>query len=358
MDIGIPTERRSGEYRVGLSPAGARLLAGDGHRVFVERGAGLGAGFEDEDYIQAGATIVYSGEEAYGRAQMVLKVAPPTTEELDWLIDGQTLVGFLHLASVQPAKLQRLAERRISAVAYEQIGPDDGSLPVLRPLSQICGRMSVQIAGRLLQNDAGGKGVLLSGVTGVPPGNVVIIGAGTVGTQAARALIGLGVHVFLLDRDLTHLQRVDEQLEGRAVTMLAHEFNVARLCEFADVVIGAVLIPGQRAPLVVTREMVRSMRPRSVILDISIDQGGCVETSRPTTHANPTFLEEGVWHYCVPNIPGVVARSATHAFLNAAWPYIRALARQGVDAAAAADPALARGISIDHGERRPVASTL
>jgi alanine dehydrogenase len=294
---------------------------------------------------------VYTGAEAYGRAQTVFKVAAPTTAELDWLVEGQTIVGFLHLASAHPDKVQRLLARRITAVAYEQIALDDGTLPVLKPLSQICGRMAVQIAGRLLQNDAGGKGVLLSGVTGVPPANVVIIGAGTVGLQAARALIALGAHVFLLDDDLTRLQAVDELLDGRAVTMVAHEFNVARLCAFADVVIGAVLIPGQRAPIVVPREVVHDMRPRSVILDISIDQGGCVETSHPTTHANPTFLEEGVWHYCVPNVPGVVARTATHAYLNAAWPYIRALAARGHEALSD-DPTLARGVCLQDGQRR------
>lgn len=351
MDIGIPAERRSGEHRVGLTPVGVRLLSGEGHRVFVEHDAGLGAGFEDSDYVQAGAQIVYSGAEAYGRAQTVFKVAAPTTAELDWVVEGQTIVGFLHLASAHPDKVQRLLAKRITAVAYEQITLDDGTLPVLKPLSQICGRMAVQIAGRMLQNDAGGKGVLLSAITGVPPANVVIVGAGTVGTQAARALIGLGAHVFLLDHDLARLQRVDEQLDGRAVTMVAHEFNIARLCAFADVVIGAVLVAGQRAPVVVPREVVRAMRPRSVILDISIDQGGCVETSHPTTHASPTYLEEGIWHYSVPNIPGVVARTATHAYLNAAWPYIRALAARGTEALND-DPALDRAVCMQAGQRR------
>jgi len=352
MDIGIPAERRPGEHRVGMTPMGVRLLRDDGHRVFIEHDAGLGAGFTDADYVQAGAQVVYTGAEAYGRAQMVFKVATPTPAELAWLVDGQALIGLLHLASAHTDTVQQLLARRITAIAYEQIALPDGTLPVLKPLSQIGGRMAVQIAGRLLQNDAGGKGVLLSGVTGVPPANVVVIGAGTVGVNAARALIGLGAHVFLLDHDLARLQAVDEQLGGRAVTLVAHAFNIERLCAFADVVIGAVLIPGQRAPIVVTREMVRAMRPRSVILDISIDQGGCVETSRPTTHASPTFLEEGILHYCVPNIPGVVARTATHAYLNAAWPYIRALAGQGVDVAAAADPALAAAICLRDGQRR------
>ncbi len=350
MDIGIPAERRSGEHRVGLTPVGVRLLVGDGHRVFVERGAGLGAGFEDDDYARAGAHIVYSGEEAYRRSQTVVKVAAPTAAELDWVAEGQTIVGFLHLASAPPDTLQTLQARQVTAVAYEQIALDDGALPVLKPLSQICGRMAVQIAGRILQNDCGGNGVLLSGVTGVPPANVVIIGAGTVGFQAARAFAGLGAHVFLLDHDLTRLQAVDEQLDGRAVTMVAHEFNIARMCAFADVVIGAVLVTGQRAPVVVPREVVRGMRPRSVILDISIDQGGCIETSRPTTHDSPTYLEAGVWHYCVPNIPGVVARTATHAYLNAAWPYIRALAAHGRHALRD-DPTLERGVCILDGQR-------
>ena len=350
MNIGVPKERRPFEYRVGLSPLGVELLTAAGHTCFVEAGAGLGSGFADGDYTAAGGQIVYSRDEAYGRADMVLKVARPLPDEIELLVDGQILMGLLHMASAAPEKLAALAAKRITTIAYEQIQLDDGSLPVLRPLSQIGGRMTAQIAATLLQNNRGGKGVLLGGVPGVPPAEVVILGAGTVGTEAARTFLALGAHVTLLDRDLTRLQAAESRCEGRPTTLVAYPSNVERVARFADVLIGAVLVPGERAPVVVPRAVVRSMKPRSVILDLSIDEGGCVETSRPTTHDQPTFVEEGVLHYCVPNVPGIVARTATHAFLNAAWPYIQALANQG-PAAVAADPALRRGLLTHHGQR-------
>ncbi len=233
----------------------------------------------------------------------MLKVARPTAEECEWLREGQTLMGLLHLAAARRSRVEALLEKGVTAIGYEMIQIDDGSLPVLTPLSQVAGRMMVQVAATLLQNDKGGKGILLSGVPGVPPAEVVIIGAGTLGTCAARAFLGIGATVYLLDRDLRRLQTVDTLLNGRAITMVSHEFNVRKVVKFADVLIGAVLVPGQRAPLVVTREMVQSMKPRSVIIDMSIDQGGCVETSRPTTHESPTFVEENVIHCCVPNLP-------------------------------------------------------
>ncbi len=350
MDIGIPRERRESEYRVGLTPIGVQLLTAEGHAVYVEHRAGLGAGFSDRDYEQAGARIAYQPQEAYGRADLVLKVARPTAEESEWLREGQTLMGLLHLAAARRSRVDALVEKQVTAVGYEMIQNEDGSLPVLTPLSQVAGRMLVQVAATVLQNDKGGKGILLSGVPGVPPADVVIIGAGTVGTDAARAFLDIGATVHVLDRDLQRLRHLDATLHGRAITMVAHEFNVRKVVKFADVLIGAVLIPGQRAPILITREMVKTMRPRSVIIDVSVDQGGCVETSRPTTHATPTFVEEGIIHYCVPNLPAVVARTATHAFNNAAWPYIQAVARLGIDAALEADPALARGVNTRHGQ--------
>jgi alanine dehydrogenase len=344
MNIGVPKERRPFEFRAGLSPVVVRLLTATGHACFVESGAGLGSGFDDEAYARAGARIVYSGEEAYGRADVVLKLARPTMPELDWLVEGQTLVGILHMPSARREKVEILLAKRITAIAYERIQLDDGTLPVLKPLSQIGGRMAAQIAADLLQNDRGGNGVLLGGVPGVPPAEVAIIGAGTVGTEAARAFLGLGAHVTLLDRDLAKLQAADARFEGRVVTLVSHPYNVERVCKYADVLVGAVLVPGERAPIVVTREMVRRMKPRSVIVDMSIDDGGCVETSRPTAHDHPTYVEEGVIHYCVPNMPGVVARTATYAFLNAAWPYIQAIITHGVEAAIESSPALRRGV--------------
>jgi len=350
MDIGIPRERREGEYRVGLTPIGVQLLTAEGHTCYVERGAGLGAGFSDRDYESGGGKIVYSTQEAYGRAELVLKVARPMAEETDWLNDGQTVMGLLHLAAARRSRVETLLQKHITAIGYEMIQLDDGSLPVLTPLSQAAGRMTVQAAAMLLQNDRGGKGILLSGVPGVPPAEVVIVGAGTLGMCAARAFLGIGANVYLLDHDLKRLQAVDSQLHSRAITMVSHEFNLRKVVKFADVLIGAILVPGARTPIVITREMVRTMKPRSVIMDLSIDQGGCVETSRPTTHRVPTFIEENVIHYCVPNMTSVVARTATHAFNNAAWPYIQAVVRKGLDAAIAEDASLARGVNTRRGE--------
>ncbi len=350
MDIGIPRERREGEYRVGLTPIGVQLLTAEGHTCYIERGAGLGAGFSDRDYELGGGKIVYSTQEAYGRADLVLKVARPTAEEADWLSEGQTLMGLLHLAAARRSRVEALLQKKITAIGYEMIQQDDGNLPVLTPLSQAAGRMTVQIAAMLLQNDRGGKGILLSGVPGVPPAEVVIVGAGTLGTCAARTFVGIGANVYLLDRDLKRLQTVDSMLGGRVVTMVSHEFNLRKVVKFADVLIGAILLPGARTPIVITREMVRTMKPRSVIMDVAIDQGGCVETSRPTTHRVPTFIEENVTHYCVPNMTAVVARTATHAFNNAAWPYVQAVVRKGLAQAIADDPSLARGVNTRDGE--------
>lgn len=348
MNLGLPRERRPDEHRVGLTPAGVQLLNAGGHRCYVEHGAGLGAGFADVDYEQAGARIVYSGEEAYGRADLVVKVARPTADELVWMSPGQTVMAFWHLASASPDNLDTLLRLNITAVAYEVVQADDGSLPVLRTMSQIAGRMSASIAAGLLRNDRGGKGILLGGVPGVPPAEVVILGVGEVGLNAARAFVGLGASVYLLDRDLNRLDHAFERLP-QAITMVSHPFNVRKVCRFADVLIGAVLLPGQRTPVVVPREYVREMRPRSVILDIAIDQGGCVETSRPTSHRTPTFIDEGIIHYCVPNMPGVLGRTATHALNNATWPLVQLITTNGIDDAIGQSRLLARGVVTHHG---------
>ncbi len=352
MNISTPKERRPSEFRVGLSPAGVRLLTEQGHICRIERSAGLGAGFTDSDYQRAGAQIVYSGEEAYGRAELILKVSRPTDEELSWLIPGQTLLGLLYLHVANPDKVRTLLEKRITAIAYEGIRSPDGALPVLKPLSQIGGRMAAQVAANLLQNNAGGKGVLLGGVPGVPPAEVVIIGAGVVGTNAVQAFLGMGAHVTLLDRSLDRLQSLSELFPGRVVTLVSHPFNVERACSYADVVVGAVHVPGERAPLVIQRRVVEKMRTGAVLLDLSIDEGGCAETSRPTSHENPIYVEAGVIHCCIPNLPGVVARTATHAFLNAAWPYIQTITDLGVESAIEEEPALAHGVATHQGAIR------
>jgi alanine dehydrogenase len=337
MYIGIPKESRPFEYRVGLSPAGVEILTQDGHQVFVEHGAGVTAGFGDAEYEKAGARLVYSTEEAYGRADLLLKVARPTQEELKWLRPGTILAGFLHLASTQQDKIEILLEKKITSIAYEQIESSDGSLPVLRPFSQIGGAMAAQIAARLLQNNWGGKGILMGGVPGVPPAEVVILGAGVVGTYATHMCLGMGAHVTVIDHNLGALQRLWDRFPN-IVTKLSTMRNIERSVIYADVVIGAVLVSGQRTPILVTREMVRSMKSRSVIMDISIDEGGCVETSRPTTHEHPVFIDEGILHYCVPNIPGAVARTATYAFVNSAMPYISEMAALGPDSILSSPP--------------------
>ncbi len=350
MNIGVPRERRTMEHRVGLTPAGIELLTREGDTCYVEREAGLGAGFSDYDYERAGARIVYTPDEVFGRADLLLKVTRPTDEEMELALEGQILAGFLHLASARRVKVTMMLEKKVTAIAYELIQNADGSLPVLKPMSQVGGRMIAQVGAALLQNNYGGKGVLVGGVPGVPPAEVVIIGAGTAGTEAARTFVGMGASVYMLDKDLERLQEIDRLFKGRVITMVSHTFNIAKVVRFADILVGAVLVPGERAPILVTRDMVRSMRPRSVIMDISIDQGGCVETSRPTTHASPTYLEEGILHYCVPNMSGVIARTATHAFNNAAWPHIQRIVRLGLDEALKEDPALASSIATRDGE--------
>ncbi|MDY7076166.1 MAG: alanine dehydrogenase [Chloroflexota bacterium] len=350
MNIGIPKERRDLERRVGLTPYGVELLTRAGHTCYVEKDAGAGAGFTDYHYERSGGRIVYSGEEVYGRANLVLKAVRPTEEELDWLQEEQILAGFLHLAAAHRRKVEVLLEKRITAIAYETIEEEDGTLPVLRTMSEVAGRMAPQLAATFLQSDHGGRGVLLSGVPGIPPARVAILGAGVLGTNAARTFLGLGADVFVLDRNLERLREIDREFNGRITTMVAYPFNVARVARFAEVLIGAVLTAGARAPIIVTREMVSSMKKGAVILDFSIDQGGCVETSRLTTLRDPVFIEEGVVHFCVPNVPGSVPRTATHAFNNAVWPALRYLAEVGIERAIEDLPALARGIAVKDGK--------
>jgi alanine dehydrogenase len=349
MNIGIPRERRPFEFRVGLPPAGVEILTQHGHQVYVEHEAGVGAGFDDREYEVAGARLVYSPEEVFGRADLMLKVSRPLKEELEWLRPNTTLAGILHLASAREDKIEALLAKKITSIAYEQIQAQDGSRPVLRPLSQIGGAMAAQIAARLLQNNWGGKGILMGGVPGVPPAEVLVIGGGIVGTYATQMFLGMGAHVTVIDRNLAVLQKLWDQFPS-IVTMISTKRNLERATAFADVVVGAVLVPGQRAPLVVTREMVRAMKPRSVIMDISIDQGGCVETSRPTNHEHPVYVEEGILHYCVPNMPGAVARTATHAFVNAAMPYILEVANSGAADASRTNPAIERAVNTHAGE--------
>ncbi len=349
MNIGIPKERRPFEERVGLSPAGVEILTQYGHQVYVEHEAGVGAGFDDREFEEAGARLVYSPEEVFVRADLMLKVARPTWQELEWLRPNTVLAGFLHLASTREDKIEILREKKITSIAYEQIEAADGSLPVLRPFSQIGGKMSASVAARLLQNNWGGKGMLLGGIPGVPPAEVVILGGGVVGMCATYAFLGLGAHVTVIDKEMRVLQQVFNRFPN-VVTMLSTKRNIEKATAYADVVVGAVLVSGERTPVLITREMMCAMKARSVFIDVSIDQGGCAETSRPTTHDHATYVEEGVIHYCVPNMPGVVARTATHAFVNAALPYILEIANLGVAGALAQNPSIEKAINTHDGK--------
>ncbi len=349
MNIGIPKERRPFEYRVGLTPAGVQMLTKQGNKCYVEHDAGLGAGFSDQQYEQAGARIVYSPHEVFGRADLLLKVARPLLEEIQWLRPGASIAGLLHLNSARKDKIDALLENEITAIALEQIQLPNGRSPVRHALAEIGGLMVPQIAARLLQNESGGKGILLGGVVGVPPAEVAIIGAGVVGACATRAFLGMGAHVTVMDIDLNALGRIHDR-HLNVVTMISNPVNIARVVSYADVIVGAVLVPGERAPIVINREMLHTMKRRAVVMDISIDEGGCVETSRPTTHDHPTFIEEGVIHYCVPNIPGVVARTSTHAFVNSAFPFIQEIAARGIASAAANNPAIELSINTHEGK--------
>ena len=357
MNICLPKERRDSEYRVGLTPAGIQLLTQQGHTCFVEKEAGVGGGFSDHAYQKAGATIVYSGEEIYGRADLLLKVSPPIKEEYSWMQQGLTLLGFLHLSAGGSAKVDTLLDKKITAIGYETIQEEDGSLPVLKPLSQLAGRMIPQIAATLAQNNYGGAGFSISGVPGIPPADVVILGAGTVGRNAARSFLGLGANVHMLDSSLEALQIIDREFSTRVNTLVSYPFNLRKVCSFADVFVGAVLVPGAPSPVVVNREMVQKLHSRSIIIDCSIDQGGCIETSRPTNHSNSTYIEEDVIHYCVPNMTGVLGRTATHAMSNATWPFITQIAAIGIDESLDNNPALKNGVYTHQGKIVNIALT-
>lgn len=350
MDFGIPKEVRDLEKRVGLTPAGVVSLVAGGHRVFIERDAGAAAGFRDEHYEQAGARIVYSAQEAYGRADVVLKVARPTAAEHALFHPHQVIMSFFHLTVASPDLIAALTDNAITAIAYEVMEAPDGRLPVLLPMSEAAGRLAPIYAGQLLTSAAGGRGILLSGLPGVARAIVVIVGAGALGSSAARAFVGIGAQVIVLDTDANRLHAVDEMFHGTVSTMMANRYNLERVVGFADVLVGAVLRKGQRAPMIVSREMVRAMRPGSVVMDFSIDQGGCIETSRPMTLRDPTFVSEGVIHFCVPNLPAAVARTSSHALTNALLPYLKSLAECGLDCALRDFPALRAGLKMYQGQ--------
>ncbi len=322
LRIGIPGEISNEERRVAISPSGVDALVANGHEVAVERGAGDGANFSDTEYSEAGAEIYDSASELYSQSNLIVKVGPPNRNELAYLQERQVLVSALHLGGTSPEFLQRLMDLGITGIGFEFIRDSDGSLPIVRMMHEIMGSMAVQIAARYLESGDGGKGVMLGGISGVPPSNVVILGAGVVGEWAARTAIGFGANVVVLDSDLSALRSLEHYLDRRVTTAMATEQYIRNAVVSADVIIGAMMSAGNRSPVLVSEEMVRSMRPGSVIVDAVIDQGGCIETSRPTTHSNPTFTEHDVIHYCVPNMPSNAARTSTYALSNVLVPYL------------------------------------
>ena len=349
MIVGVPTEVKTREYRVGMIPAGARMLTSRGHKVLVQQGAGLGSGLADDAYKAAGAEIIGGADEVWKRADMIFKVKEPLPEEYPRMREGQILYTYLHLAAA-PQLAQELVKRGVTGVAYETIELDDGRLPLLQPMSAVAGRMAIQVAATYLEKEKGGKGILLGGVPGVRRGRVAIIGGGVVGQHAARMAIGLGAMVNILDINNDTLAYVDDIYQGRVNTLYSDPLSIEESVVRADVVVGAVLVTGAKAPRLVTEEMIKKMEPGSVIVDVAVDQGGCIETCHPTTHDDPTFTVHGVIHYCVANMPGAVARTSTFALNNATLSYGVRIADQGIVAAAAADRHLAKGINTYKGK--------
>lgn len=349
MIIGVPKEVKNHEYRVGLVPSGVREYVRGGHSVFVERGAGEGSAISDEAYEAAGATILETAAEVWRRAEMIVKVKEPLPSEFELMQQGQIIYTFFHLAAV-PDLATVMLDKQITALAYETIQLGDGRLPLLEPMSEVAGRMAIQVGARSLERESGGKGILLGGVPGVRRARVVILGGGVVGMNAAKMAIGLGAYVTIIDISLNRLRFLDDIFGSRIQTLYSNSHTISQEVRAADLVIGAVLIPGARAPRLVSRELIGQMENGSVVVDVAVDQGGCIETCRPTTHENPTFVVDGVVHYCVSNMPGGVARTSTFALHNATLPYGIAVANKGLERALQEDVTLRPGVNTYRGE--------
>ncbi len=349
MKIAVPKEIKNNENRVGLTPAGARQLVQDGHEVFVQKNAGMGIGITDEEYIKAGAKIVPTLEDCFATGEMIIKVKEPQPNEIALLKPHHILYTYLHLAADKP-QTEGLMKSGATCIAYETIQAEDGSLPLLVPMSEVAGRMSVQVGATYLQLDKGGKGILLGGVPGVRRAKVTIIGCGIAGTNAAQMAVGLGADVTLIDLSTKRLAELDQLFENKVHTIFSNSQNIEESVINSDLVIGAVLVPGAKAPKLVTRDMISKMGKGSVVVDIAVDQGGCIETCKATTHENPTFVVDGVVHYCVANMPGAVARTSTFALTNVTLKYARMLARDGVDRAIMKDKPLRLGVNIYKGK--------
>jgi alanine dehydrogenase len=348
MIIGVPKELKEEEYRVAITPSGVTALAGHGHEVVIEKDAGLESGITDEDYREAGARILPSTKDVWEEAEFILKVREPEGPELEWL-SGHFIFSYLHLAANEPLT-EKLLESGATAISYETVESDEGYLPLLSPMSEVCGRLSIQVGAYGLERTNGGSGVLLTGVSGVPPARVVILGGGVAGFNAASVAVGMGAEVFVLGISTAKQRYTSDMLRGRAITVMSNRANIEEYVLGADLVIGAVLIPGARTTTLITRDMVGRMKPKSVIVDLSIDQGGMAETSRPTTHKQPFYEEEGVIHYAVPNMPGAVPRTASFALGGATITYVLELAEKGFNGAIDDNPALKRGVNIHRGK--------
>jgi alanine dehydrogenase len=348
MIIAVPKEIKNREHRVGLVPGGVRALVKDGHKVLVEKGAGEGSGITDADYKASGAAIA-DKRKLFAAADMIIKVKEPLEPEYRLLREGQILYTYLHLAPA-PALTRALMKAKVKAVAYETIQKADGSLPLLTPMSEVAGKMAVQLGAQFLEKHHGGRGVLLGGVPGVSRGVVSIIGGGVVGINAAKIAVGLGARVNILDVSAARLAYLDDVFGNAVTTLMSHEENIQNAVLSSDLLIGAVLIPGAKAPSLVTEDMVRRMRPGSVIVDVAVDQGGCVETAEPTSHDKPVLVKHGVLHYAVPNIPGAVSHTSTYALTNVTLPYAREIARWGLEEAARRDESLRRGVNVYRGK--------
>jgi alanine dehydrogenase len=349
MLIGVPKEIKVHEYRVGLVPSSVRELIHNGHKVLVETNAGGGIGFSDADYKAAGAAIAKNAAEVFAKAEMIVKVKEPQPKECKMLRKGQLLYTYLHLAP-DPEQTQGLIKSGCTAIAYETVTDDRGGLPLLAPMSEVAGRMSIQVGAFYLQKEPGGSGVLLGGVPGVAPGKVLVIGGGVSGTHAAKMAVGLGADVTILDRSIVRLRQLDDIFAGRVKTVYSTVDAIETGIAASDLVVGAVLVPGAAAPKLVSRKMLKKMRPGSVLVDIAIDQGGCFETSKATTHSDPVYVVDGIVHYCVANMPGAVARTSTFALNNATLPFAVALANKGYKKALAADKHLMNGLNIHDGK--------
>jgi alanine dehydrogenase len=347
--IGVPTEIKNHEYRIGLTPAGVRELVTAGHDVLIQSGGGAAIGFDDEQYTGAGARLAPDAASVFAEAEMIVKVKEPQPDECRMLRPGQLLFTYLHLAP-DPQQTRLLLESGASAIAYETVTSAQGGLPLLAPMSEVAGRMSIQAGCHSLEKAQGGSGTLLGGVPGVEPARVLVIGGGVVGTNAARMAMGLGADVTIVDRSITRLKELDTLFEGRMKTLFSTSDAIERLALEADLVIGAVLIPGAAAPKLVSADLVRRMKPGSVLVDVAIDQGGCFETSKPTTHEDPCYIVDGVVHYCVANMPGGVARTSTLALTNATLPYVLALAGKGLKRALDDDRYLRDGLNVHAGQ--------